>query len=141
MSAGTGIRHSEYNHAQAEPVHFLQIWIHPRREGLPPSYEQRALPPLSNGSQLDLIGSHDGRDESVTIQQDVNLHRAWIPAREALTFSLHRGRHAWLQVAHGVVSVNDVKLTAGDGLAASNTPELIMHAANDNAEMLVFDLA
>jgi redox-sensitive bicupin YhaK (pirin superfamily) len=80
MSAGTSIRHSEYNHSQAELVHFLQIWIHLRRErACRPAMSKGRCAPSSNGPQLDLIGSHDGRDESVTIHQDVNLHRLGFP--------------------------------------------------------------
>ncbi|MGH8502418.1 MAG: pirin family protein [Gammaproteobacteria bacterium] len=141
MSAGTGIQHSEYNHSQSEPVHFLQIWITPDSDDLPPSYEQKVLAALGEGSRLDLIGSRDGRDGSVTIHQDVNLYRAWVRAGESLRLDLREGRHAWLQVARGAASVNDVKLAAGDGLAVSNQSGLTIEAAKDHAEILVFDLA
>lgn len=140
MSAGTGIRHSEYNGSKTEPVHFLQIWIRPEQEGLPPSYEQKSLPPVGDRSRLDLIGSRDDRDEAITVHQDVNVYRAWIRAGETLSFELREGRHAWLQVARGAASVHDVKLAAGDGLAVSGKPELIMQATQD-AEILIFDLA
>jgi redox-sensitive bicupin YhaK (pirin superfamily) len=140
MSAGTGIRHSEYNHSKIEPVHFLQIWITPERQGLPPSYEQKSLPGLDGGSRLDLIGSRNGRDGSVTIYQDVDLYRAWVRRGESLQLGLRNDRHAWLQVARGTATVNDVGMIAGDGLAVSGASELKLQASED-AEILIFDLA
>jgi redox-sensitive bicupin YhaK (pirin superfamily) len=140
MSAGTGIQHSEYNHSQSESVHFLQIWITPERAGLAPAYEQKSLPALSNESRLDLIGSRDGREGSVTIHQDVNLYRAWVPAGESLRLDLREGRHAWLQVARGAGAVSGRDIAIGDGLAVSGAPELTIEAAKDT-EILVFDLA
>ncbi|MGH8292082.1 MAG: pirin family protein, partial [Gammaproteobacteria bacterium] len=119
MSAGTGVQHSEMNPSKSEPAHFLQIWILPEHDALPPGYEQKRMPAVQTAAQLDLIGSRDGREHSVVIHQDVNLYRASLRAGAKLELPLAPGRHAWLQVAHGAATVNDVKVSAGDGLAAS----------------------
>ena len=92
MSAGTGIRHSEHNASKTEPVHFLQIWITPERNGIEPSYEQKRLPPPDGTSRLDLIGSRDGRGGSVTIHQDVDLYRATVRAGDTLSLDIRDGR-------------------------------------------------
>jgi quercetin 2,3-dioxygenase len=144
MSAGTGIRHSEFNASQTEPVHFLQIWIEPERWGLPPSYEQKPLPRLDGGgAQLDLIGSRDGSGGSVTIHQDVSLYRAHLPANTKESVSVGPGRRAWVQVVRGAVRVNDISLSAGDGLAVTEEPMLRLAGEDpeEPAELLIFDLA
>ena len=139
MSAGTGIRHSEVNASQQQPVHFLQIWILPEVAGLPPSYEQRALPPAAHGG-LALAASPDGRDVSVTVHQDVTLYAAQLAARQSATHRLAAGRHAWMQVARGSVTLNGQTLADGDGAAVSDEPQLVL-AADGPAEILLFDLA
>ncbi len=142
MSAGSGIRHSEYNASDTDPVHFLQIWIVPERRGIEPSYEQRALPPVAEGeSRLDLIGSPDGRDGSVTIHQDVLLYRAVLAADGTLQLPLPAARHAWVQVARGIALLEDGgELREGDGLAVSERETLRFRSAT-GAELLIFDLA
>src|SRR6202165_219351 len=85
MSAGTGIRHSEFNHSQTEPVHFLQIWVVPDRQGLPPRYEQKTFPDVDKRRKLRLVGSPDGRDGSILIHQDVELYDALLASGEAVT--------------------------------------------------------
>jgi hypothetical protein len=139
MSAGTGIDHSEFNHAADRPVHFLQIWILPERQGLAPSYEQRAFPLAAKPGELLLVASRDGRDGSVTVHQDVAIHAGRLPRASDVVHALAHGRHAWIQVARGAVVVNGVALVQGDGLAASDEKELAIRATED-AEVLLFDL-
>ncbi len=142
MSAGTGIRHSEFNASTSDPVHFLQIWIEPDRNGLPASYEQKALPALNGGAQLDLIGSPDGREGSITIHQDVALYRAHVPHGERTTLALAPGRHAWVQVVRGAAALNGTALKQGDGLAVSDETDLSIEGGDPAtpAELLIFDL-
>ena len=141
MTAGTGVRHSEYNPSDTEPVHFLQIWITPGQTGLPPGYEQIALPRVSDGdTRLDLIGSPDGRDGSITIHQDVLLYRAIIAPGASLTVPLTSERNAWVQVVRGIVELDGGELREGDGLAVSGTSNLRL-AAKTGAELLAFDLS
>lgn len=140
MSAGTGIRHSEMNASSVTPVHFLQMWVIPEEEGITPGYEQKLMPAVTSPAQLDLIGSRDGRGESVRIHQDVNLYRASLADRATLEFPIADGRHAWLQVARGSVHANGVELLEGDGVAVSGEPLLTL-VGNPAAEVVVFDLA
>lgn len=139
MSAGTGIRHSEFNASADQPVHLLQIWIAPEREGLPPSYEQKALPAPDGTARLDLIGAREADAGAVTIHQDTRLYRALVPAGQSLTVPLAEGRHAWVQVVKGKGRVNDAEVQAGDGVAASEQPGLTL-VADEDIEALVFDL-
>ncbi|MBP2231039.1 redox-sensitive bicupin YhaK (pirin superfamily) [Azospirillum agricola] len=140
MSAGRGIRHSEYNASQEKSVHFLQIWILPEAQGLAPSYEQKAYPEAEKRGKLRLVGSRDGRDGSVTIHQDIDLHAALLDGDESASLEIRPGRHAWVQVARGQVHVNGTLLKEGDGAAFSNEPVVTLDKA-DLAEVLVFDLA
>ena len=140
MSAGTGIRHSEFNHSQAEPVHFLQIWVVPDRAGLAPRYEQKRFPDADKRARLRLVGSADGRDGSVLIHQDVALFAALLDTGEAVAQALRAGRRAWLQVVRGAVAMNGQDLEAGDGAAIEGEPALSLTAKTDAAEILVFDL-
>ncbi|HXI02717.1 MAG TPA: pirin family protein [Candidatus Saccharimonadales bacterium] len=140
MSAGTGVVHSEWNHSKTEPVHFLQIWIIPEREGLEPGYEQRAFEPHEVRDRLRMVASHDGRDGSLVIHQDAALYATKLGAGKSATLDLAPGRHGWVQVARGAVSLNGVKLETGDGAAVSDETRLDLQAAQD-AEILVFDLA
>ena len=139
MSAGTGVRHSEFNHSDAEPVHFLQIWILPEQEGLEPSYEQKTFPAADKQGQLCLIGSRDGRDGSVRIHQDVNLYATLLAENEAITHALTAGRKVWVQVARGSVRVNGDQLSAGDGVAIAE-PDNITITGTSDAEVLLFDM-
>jgi redox-sensitive bicupin YhaK (pirin superfamily) len=140
MSAGTGIRHSEFNHSNSDIVHFLQIWILPERTGLEPSYEQRPVPPPDDYSRLSLIGSRDGQAGSVTIHQDVNLYTALLDDGEEVKHTLARGRAAWLQVIRGSITVNGKTLAAGDGAAITDERAILIQATQP-AELLLFDLA
>ena len=140
MSAGTGIRHSEFNHSQTEPVHFLQIWITPKQEGLQPSYEQTAFPVEERLGKLRLIAARDGRDGAVTIHQDVDLYTAVLKAGDQVTYNLNQGRYAWFQVARGNATLNGHALAAGDGVAVS-AEKLLDISTDSGAEILLFDLA
>jgi redox-sensitive bicupin YhaK (pirin superfamily) len=138
MSAGTGIRHSEFNHSQSEPVHFLQIWILPSSQGIKPGYEQKRIDIAELNNNLRLVASPDGRDGSVTIQQDALLYAARLNGKEVM-HALAPGRHAWIQVARGTVRVNGTMLQAGDGAGIENESSLRL-AADGSAEVLLFDL-
>ena len=139
MTAGSGIRHSEFNHSKTEPVHFLQIWIVPERDGLEPGYEQKAFPPAERQGRLRLLGSRDGREGSLTIHQDVDLYGALLKPGERVVLELRAGRGAWVQVARGSVTANGQPLAAGDGLAVSEAGPIAIEAGDD-AEFLLFDL-
>jgi redox-sensitive bicupin YhaK (pirin superfamily) len=139
MTAGTGISHSEYNPSPTEPVHFLQIWILPEREGLKPGYEQRAFAEEERKGRWRLIAARDGRDGAVTIHQDVDLYTTLLAPGEQITYRLKPQRYAWLQVARGAVRLNGTRLEAGDG-AAIREEELLEIKANDPSEILLFDM-
>ncbi len=139
MSAGTGIMHSEFNPSQTQPVHFLQIWIVPDRQGLQPSYEQRAFGEERQG-KLRLIAAKDGRDGAVTIHQDADLYSAVLQPGEQVSHQLQPNRYGWLQVARGAASLNGYDLKAGDGVAVSDA-ELLTISTDTEAEILLFDLA
>ena len=140
MSAGTGIMHSEYNASAADPVHFLQIWIVPDTGGLAPSYEQRRFPPEERRNRFRLVADRHGSDGALTIHQDVKLYAATLEAGATLSQPLPAGRHAWLQVAGGVVALDGDELRAGDGAAISAEPSIGLETAT-GAELLLFDLA
>ena len=140
MSAGTGVRHSEYNHSATEPVHFLQIWIEPARRGIAPGYEQISVSADARRGRLCLIASADGRDGSVTVHQDAAVYAALVAPGESLTHVLAAHRHAWVQVARGAVTLNGQLLAHGDGVAVSGEGSLII-AGREDGEILLFDLA
>lgn len=140
MSAGTGIMHSEFNPSQTEPVHLLQIWILPDRQGLQPSYEQRAFGVEERQGKLRLIAARDGREGAVTIHQDVDLYSAVLQKGDRLSYQLQPNRYGWLQVAKGEVSLNGNALKAGDAVALSEAESLKI-GTDTSAEILLFDLA
>jgi len=139
MSAGTGVSHSEFNASATEPVHFLQIWIVPERDGLKPGYEQRSFPANERRDRLRLIASRDGSDGSVRIHQDVKVYDGLLGAGDKLAYRLSDGRHAWVQVIKGAISLNGKTLHGSDGAAVSTEESLDIAAAED-AEILLFDL-
>jgi len=139
MSAGTGVRHSEYNPSKDEPVHFLQVWVLPERQGLEPGYEQKHFPDDDKRGRLRLIASRDGADGSVTIHADVKIYAAVLEPGERVRHALGEDRHAWLQVARGAVTLNGRPLVHGDGAAVSGEPALAIAGAQ-RAEVLLFDL-
>lgn len=138
MSAGSGIQHSEYNASKTAPLHFLQIWIKPSVRGIPPSYEQKPIPP---GAALTLIASANGRDGSATIHQDVSLYRVTPAPGQTVTLDLAPGRRAWLQMVRGGAAVNGVALDQGDGLAVQAEAALHITGTAASSEILAFDLA
>ena len=140
MSAGSGVLHSEMNPSKADAVHFLQIWLLPERRGIEPSYEQKRFEPVDKEGRLRLVGARDARDGAVVIHQDVDLYAGVFNAGEGTSFELRPGRHAWIQVARGAVTVNGQPLGQGDGAAVSDETALDLTATED-AEILVFDLA
>ena len=140
MTAGTGIRHSEFNPSPSTAVHLYQIWLVPERTNLPPSYEDREFPAEGMRNRFQLIASHDGREGSMKINQDVSLFRAHLTAGVELHHSLASGRHAWLQVVRGQVHCGEQTLSAGDGAALSDESQVAL-AALSPAEALLFDLA
>ncbi len=139
MSAGTGITHSEYNHSQTEPVHFLQIWILPDKQGLKPRYEQKAFPLEEKRGKLRLIAAKDGRDGAVTIHQDVNLYTSVLEPGDVVNYHVQPHRYAWLQIAQGIATLNGEELRAGDGVQISVEEQLEI-STQVGAEILLFDL-
>ena len=140
MSAGTGVRHSEYNASSSDPVHFLQIWVLPEAEGIAPSYEQRRYPDEEKRGRLRLVASADGRDGSVTVHQDLNLYASLLAPGDAVTHQVTAGRQAWGQVARGAVTVNGEAIGAGDGFATTDRGALTVEGL-EAAEVLLFDMA
>jgi len=141
MSAGTGVTHSEFNASTSEPVHFLQIWLLPEREGLAPSYEQRAFAPADLEDRLHLIASHDGRDGSVKVHQDVNLYLSRMSPDASVSFRPDAGRSLWLHVAKGKAQVEGRELQAGDAASWTAAPDALEIRAIAPSEVLLFDLA
>ncbi len=139
MTAGTGILHSELNASATEPLRFLQIWILPEREGLLPSYEDRSFDPASKRGRLLRIASPEGREGSLTIRQDVEAFASALEPGETVSHALAPGRHAWVQVARGMIRVNDTALREGDGAALDGEPAIRI-AASEPADLLLFDL-
>jgi redox-sensitive bicupin YhaK (pirin superfamily) len=140
MSAGRGIRHSEYNPSPSEKVHLLQIWIMPDKQGHEPGYEQKTFPEVEKRGKLRLIASRDGAEGSVKINQDAKLFVTLLSAGDAVKHTLGAKRHGWLQVAKGEVELNGQKLQQGDGAAISDEKNLTIKGIKD-AEVLLFDLA
>ena len=140
MSAGTGIRHSEFNPSETEPVHLYQIWLLPEQNGLQPSYAQRAFDAAGRRGKWQLTASPDGRDGSLAIRQDAAIYLATLEGGEELNYDLPAGRHAWLQVLRGGVTLNGQPLSEGDGVAISEEPSLAVRAEQP-AEIMLFDLA
>jgi quercetin 2,3-dioxygenase len=142
MSAGTGVRHSEFNPSTAEPVHLLQIWILPNQRGLTPSYEQKTFSTEEKLGKLRLIASEDARDGSVRIHQDASVFATLLPKGAKVVHQLELGRHAYVHVARSEVLLNGKPLRAGDGAAVtSEKVELVGAAEGEPAEVLLFDLA
>ncbi len=140
MSAGSGIRHSEFNASPSEPVHLLQIWLLPNQRDIAPGYEQKTLPAVAGGaSQLDIVAAPEAPESAVTIHSDASIARAVLAPGGAITAPITRG-HAWVQVARGALVVDGHALRQGDGLAVQGTSALAL-SSQGGAEALVFDLA
>jgi len=139
MSAGTGVRHSEFNASKSELVHFLQIWILPKTNGIAPGYEQKHFAPADLTGKLRLIASPDGREGSVTIHQDALLYATKLDSDTGVAHSLAPGRRAYIHVARGTVALNGTSLAAGDGARVEQEASLQL-SNGKAAEVLVFDL-
>jgi len=139
MTAGRGIRHSEFNPSGTDPVHLYQIWILPEAEGLTPGYEERSFDPADQRGRLRLVASRDGADGSLTIRQDVRLYQASLRPGESATHPLAPGRHSWVQLLRGGVRVNGEALKQGDGAALSGEPAVTVEG-DGGGEILLFDL-
>ena len=139
MSAGTGVRHSEYNPSQTQPVHFLQIWLVPNRAGVEPGYDQKHFPLENRRGRLVLLVSPDGRDGSLSAHQDGLLYSALLEAGEAVEHPLAAGRRAYVHVARGHVAVNRTPLGSGDGATLADVDHVHLEGLG-NAEVLLFDL-
>jgi redox-sensitive bicupin YhaK (pirin superfamily) len=139
MSAGTGVQHSEFNNSKERLVHFLQIWLFPDKQGLPPGYEQKTFDTASKRGTLKLIASRDGRDGSVTIHQDAAIYAAALGAGERVTHATTHERKLWVQVAQGAVRVNGEALVAGDGAAIAYDDKVTIEGTADG-EVLLFDM-
>lgn len=141
MSAGTGISHSEFNHSQSESVHLLQIWVMPETQGIDPGYEQIYIFPEERQGQLRLVGSRDGRHNSVTIHQNINLYAGILTHDQQVKYTIQPGRAVWLQIARGAVQLNQHPLKSGDGAALTDdTRDIAVQGIHESAEILLFDL-
>ena len=140
MSAGTGVRHSEFNPSRTEPVHFLQIWIQPQRRGIAPSYEQKHFGAAEKRGRLRLIASPDAREGSVTIHQDAHVYAGLFDGDERAVHALAPARRAYVHVARGSVTVNGEALGAGDAAKIVDAAEVKLERGA-GAEVIVFDLA
>ncbi len=142
MSAGTGIRHSEFNPSKENPAHFFQIWIEPAAAGIKPSYEQIRFDPAGKKNRLKRLAGPDGGEGAARINQDAHVFVAELEKDAAVTYDLAQNRAAWLHVVYGTVDVNGVTLRAGDAAAITGEEKIPVRAANGGAsEILLFDLA
>ncbi|KAA0943976.1 MULTISPECIES: pirin family protein [unclassified Pseudomonas] len=139
MSAGSGVRHSEFNASRDKPVHFLQIWIVPKRKGVKPRYQQKHFDAAQKRGRLRLIISPDGAEGSLSVHQDVRVYAGLFDGTEQKRFELPAGRYAYIHVAQGELTVNGQRLVTGDGVRVRDIREIDFRAGN-NAEVLLFDL-
>jgi quercetin 2,3-dioxygenase len=140
MSAGTGVMHSEFNHAPNETTHFLQVWIQPNERGIPPSYEQKTFAESDKRGRLRLVASPDGADGSVLIHADARMYAGLFDAGESFTLALDAKRKAYVHVVRGALDVNGQRLDGGDAAALANESRIEL-SNGTAAEVLVFDLA
>lgn len=140
MSAGSGVTHSEFNHAKDQTTHFLQIWILPNEVGLSPSYEQKTIPAVQKRGKLRLIASPDGAQDSVTIHADASVYVGLFDDDERAELTINPKRKAYVHIVRGALEVNGTRLGAGDA-ALLHQEDRISLANGDDAEVLVFDLA
>jgi len=140
MSAGTGVQHSEFNHATGQQTHFLQIWLLPNQQGVKPSYEQKTVPTQRKQGALVLIASEQGQGDAVKIYADAKLYAGLFDQAQTASLTLDPKRKAYVHLIKGELKVNDISLGAGDALLVSDETELTMTDGRD-AEVLIFDLA
>ena len=139
MTAGTGVTHSEFNHSPDETAHLLQIWILPDRTGHAPGYEQKEFPEAEKRGRLRLVASKDGRDGSLTINQEVDVYAALLDGDEHIRHELAPGRQCWIQVARGALELNGEQLQEGDGASFMDSATLELSHGR-NAEILLFEM-
>jgi len=140
MSAGTGVQHSEFNHAKGQQTHFLQIWLMPNQQNVKPSYEQKTVPAQKKQGALVLIASDEGKDDAVKIYADAKLYAGLFEHTQTACLTLDSTRKAYVHLIKGELKVNDHSLSAGDALLVSDETELTI-TNGQGAEVLVFDLA
>ena len=143
MSAGTGVRHSEFNHSKTEPVHLYQIWLLPEQEGIKPMYEQKAIPAEEKRGKLRVVASPKGGNGNgaVKLYQDAEIFATELGAGQSVEHELGAQRYGWIQVLRGAVNVNGKELRAGDGAAIAQEKQLRITGPGENSEVLLFDLA
>lgn len=139
MSAGTGVKHSEYNSFKDRTSHFLQIWILPNKLGLKPGYGQKSFEKELGHKKLVLVVSNTGREGSIEIAQDADLYLSKMERGDTNHFEVREGRNVWIQMIRGELEVNGTRISSGDGLSTSQAQELKL-IANDNSEIMIFDL-
>lgn len=139
MSAGSGVRHSEFNPSSSEQVHFLQIWIQPNTQGIEPSYEEKRFSAKEKRGRLQMIASPDQADGSVLVHQDARVYAGLFDGAETTTLSVTPGRKIYVHVARGAVTANEVVLSTGDALKVTDAEELVL-TQGSQAEVIVFDL-
>ncbi len=139
MSAGSGIRHSEFNASDKESVHLLQIWIEPDKTGIAPGYEQKLFDPAGRDNRLQLVCAAKPREGALTIQQDAQVFAATLEAGKTIRHQLAPKRRCWLQIARGAVRLGDLALATGDGAAVTDQGEIVVEGV-EAAEFLLFDL-
>jgi len=140
MSAGTGVVHSEFNHAKDQTTHFLQIWLLPNAKGIAPGYEQKSIPGAQKRGALRLIASPDGAQDSVTVHADAALYSGLFDGAETAKLTIDPARKAYVHLVRGALTVNGQRLSGGDALLLEQESRVTL-ADGDNAEVLVFDLA
>ena len=140
MSAGTGVTHSEFNHAKDQTTHFLQIWIEPNTLEIEPSYEQKSIPVVNKQGKLCLVASPDGQDNSVSITADAKMYAGLFEENQSAKLPLDASRKAYVHLIRGTLVVNGQTLHDGDALLIQDEKELTL-SQGKNAEVLVFDLA
>jgi quercetin 2,3-dioxygenase len=140
MSAGTGIRHSEYNASETTPAHMLQIWLLPSRADVTPSYSQQSFPIAAERNLLHLLASPDGRNGSLTWVTDADLYATRLDSGAEIEHAFGTGKYGWVQIARGSAVVNNEELSQGDALALSNEAEVSILAGEEGAEVLFFEL-
>jgi redox-sensitive bicupin YhaK (pirin superfamily) len=140
MSAGRGIRHSEHNASETEPLHLLQIWIYPQEKSLDPSYVDKSFPVAEEKNTLHLMAAPDGKNGALTIHQDARIYAGIFTAGHSIALPLKKNRQAWLQVANGTATLGELSLSAGDGVAITEESNPVL-TAKSGVEFLFFDLA
>jgi redox-sensitive bicupin YhaK (pirin superfamily) len=140
MSAGSGVTHSEFNHAKDQTTHFLQIWIEPNVLEIPPDYEQKTIPPSEKRGKLRIIASPEGRDGSVKIHADANIYAGLFDDSETATLILDPHRKHYVHLISGTIDINDQQMSAGDALFIAEESKLEIQNGK-GAEVLVFDLS